>query len=101
MDWGHTILMKIEALQWIYGVIAIFGGIARYLSSYTQDGVPFNFGIFLASTFVSGFSGWMFALVGISMALPQQITFVMAGTGGFMGDQTMKFCLEYIQGRMK
>lgn len=87
-------------LEILYGTLAIMGGVSRYLSRYS-DGTPFSKAKFAASTFVSGFSGYMFALVGISMSLPQPFIFMMAGTGGFMGEQTMKLVLEYIQGKAK
>lgn len=87
----------IEPAQFVYGVIAICGGIARYLSGYVNGTTQFSFKVFLASIFVSGFSGYMFALVGVSLALPSTFLFIMAGTGGFMGDQTMKLVMEYLQ----
>jgi len=86
----------IDPVSFIYGAIAIFGGVARYLRGYA-DGTPFNMKIFLASAFVSGFSGWMFATLGSSMAFPESLLFIMAGIGGFFGDQTMKLILEYFQ----
>jgi hypothetical protein len=76
-------------------LIAFFGGIARYLNGFT-NGVPFKLGIFIASGFVAGFSGWMFALFGETLQLPQGMLFVMAGTGGFFGEQTLKFIMEQI-----
>lgn len=82
-------------IQGIYGALAVAGGIARYLSSYAS-GQHFSFGILIASAFVSGFSGYMFALFGMTMGMPQPILFMMAGTGGFFGDQTMKFLMEWI-----
>ncbi len=94
-------MQKIETLQWIYGLIAVFGGVARYLNNYTNDGKPFSLSILIASTFVSGFSGWMFAVLGLSMDMPQSIVFIMAGTGGFFGEQTMKLIYEYVTARAK
>ncbi len=100
MDWGQYIIMKLEALQWIYGLVAVFGGIARYLNGYV-NGERFKFSILVASAFVAGFSGYMFAALGESLAMPQQMLFVMAGVGGFFGEQTMKFILEYTQKRVE
>lgn len=95
-DWIKHI--SIEPVQIVYGTVAVFGGIARYLNSYTQ-GAPFQFTVLMASAFVSGFSGWMFATMGTSLTLPQGFVFMMAGTGGFFGDQTMKFILEWLKQR--
>lgn len=75
--------------------IATMGGIARYLNGYT-NGVPFRLSVFLASGVVAGFSGWMFALFGQSLQMPQEMLFVMAGTGGFFGEQTLKYIMESI-----
>lgn len=84
--------------QLVYGLIAICGGVARYLRGFV-DGVPFSFGIFCASAFVSGFGGWIFALIGLSLNLPQFIVFAMAGTGGFFSDQALKLAFEYTSGK--
>ncbi len=100
MEWIYKIATTVEPVQYFYGIVAIFGGVARYLNSFA-NGQPFSFGIFLASAFVAGFSGWMFALVGISLSLPQGMVFMMAGTGGFFGEQTMKLVLEFVQAKTK
>ena len=84
--------LPIEA---IYTLLATSGGIARYLTGYA-NGKPFKAGIFCASAIASGFSGFMFAQLGVSMGLPQPMLFVMAGTGGFFGEQTMKLILERV-----
>lgn len=90
--------LKIDPIQFVYGGVAVCGGIARYLNSYTT-GQPFNIGIFVASVFVSGFSGYMFSLVGLSLTMPDTFVFIMAGVGGFMGDQTMKLVAEFVQSK--
>lgn len=98
MEWLHNILKTVEPAQYIYGIVAVFGGVARYLNSFAS-GAPFKITIFFASAFVSGFSGWMFAQIGISIHATQEITFIMAGTGGFMGEQAMKYLWELLQKR--
>jgi len=85
--------------QLLYGTIAVAGGVARYLRGYV-DGIPFSLGVFAASAFVSGFGGWLFALIGQSMDLPQTIVFAMAGIGGFFSDQTLKLVFEYTAGKL-
>ena len=82
-------------IEILYALIAVAGGIARYLNGFV-NGVPFKLSIFLASAVVSGFSGLMFAYLGISMHLPAPFLYMMAGCGGFFGDQTMKFVMEYL-----
>ncbi len=92
--------LKHLPIDFIYAAFAIFGGVARYLNGYVE-GHKFSAGIFFASAGVAGFSGLMFALLGQSMQFPQTIQMVMAGTGGFFGEQTMKPILEYFQNRVK
>ncbi len=83
-------------VQAIYMMVAVVGGVARYFNSFADGKVPFKLSILLASAFAAGFSGLMFALVGDSMHLPNPIPHIMAGVGGFFGDQTMKLILEYV-----
>jgi len=83
-------------IELIWGIIAISGGIARYLNSYIT-GHKFKLSIFIASALVAGFSGYMFALLGETLVLPANMTHVMAGVGGFFGEQTMKLILESIK----
>lgn len=103
MEWLKYIApyIPVEPVQFVYGGIAFCGGIARYLNGVANDGKRFNIGIFFASAFVSGFSGYMFALLGITLHLPQPMVFMMAGTGGFFGEQTMKLILEYVSKKVK
>jgi hypothetical protein len=82
-------------LEALYALLAVTGGVARYLNGFA-NGVPFKLSIFLASAFVAGFSGIMFAYMGISLSLPQAFIYMMAGTGGFFGEQTMKLVMEYV-----
>lgn len=85
-------------IEFFYGLFAVAGGIARYLNGYA-NGQKFSMGIFLASAFVAGFSGYMFALLGDSMHLPLPMPHILAGVGGFFGEQTMKLILEYVSKR--
>lgn len=87
-------------IELMLSLVAIFGGAARYLSGY-REGIPFKLGMFLASIFVSGFSGLIFGFLGISMNMPTPILFIMAGSGGFFADQTMKLVMEWISKRIK
>ena len=95
MDFLKTVPVEI-----LFVLIAFLGGTARYLNGYT-NGAPFKFGIFFASGIVAGFSGWMFALTGITLNMPDEMLFVMAGTGGFFGEQTLKYIMESITRRSK
>lgn len=90
MEWLRNVPVEIAFVG-----IAVFGGVARYLNGYT-NGAPFKLSIFVASSIAAGFSGWMFALFGVTMDLPQEMLFVMAGTGGFFGEQTLKYIMESV-----
>ena len=87
--------LKTLPLELFLVLLAVCGGCARYLSSYT-NGTPFKVSIFIASGAVAGFTGYIFAIFGATMALPEPMLFVMAGIGGFFGEQTMKFVLESV-----
>lgn len=91
--------LKHIPIQAFYAAVAVIGGSARYLNSFADGKVHFKLSIFLASAFVAGFSGLMFALMGDSLNLPNPIPNIMAGVGGFFGDQTMKLVLEYVSKR--
>ena len=99
METLQKIISSVEPIQYAYGVVAVVGGIARYLNSFVTGGTPFSLGILAASTVVSGFSGWMFATLGLTMGMPQGIIFIMAGSGGFFGEQTMKLIWDIIKSR--
>ena len=87
--------LKNLPIEFLLVLLAVSGGCARYLSSYT-NGTPFKVSVFLASGAVAGFTGYIFAIFGATMALPDPMLFVMAGIGGFFGEQTMKFVLESV-----
>jgi len=86
-------------VPFFYAVIAIIGGMARYFNSFSEGKVQFRLSILLASAFAAGFSGLMFALVGDSLSMPSPISHIMAGVGGFFGEQTMKLVMEYVSGK--
>lgn len=93
--------MKNFQLELLYIALATFGGIARYLTAYESSGKKFAFRYLITSAFISGFSGYMFALLGVSMNMPQPFLYMMAGVGGFMGEQALKFLSEYVTQKMK
>jgi hypothetical protein len=99
MNWNFSSLAHIP-IEFVYTAFAVMGGVARYANSYA-NGVPFKVSILVASATVAGFSGLMFALFGQTMNMPSQIQFIMAGTGGFFGEQTMKWILEELERRTK
>lgn len=88
--------MKHIPTEFVYAILAVAGGMAKYLSSYKEKHGRFAWGAFFIASFVSGFSGYMFALLGKSMSMPDTFIFIMAGMGGFMGEHALRFLGELI-----
>lgn len=80
----------------LYTFIATSGGIARFLTQYIDGTRTFSVGMLIASSFVSGFSGYMFALLGETMHLQRDLIFMMSGVGGYFGDQSLKLLLDIL-----
>lgn len=70
-------------LAWI--ILAMIGGIARYLDRYIRTGLPPKPGMLVAHTLVSCFSGYMVAQT--IMRFDQDWALVAAGVGGYLGTQ--------------
>lgn len=87
-------------VQWIWGFFAAFGGGARYLNMYLNTG-KFLWTNFIANILISGFSGFMFALIGKSLGVSQELLFVSAGVGGFMGHNALEWASVFIIKRFK
>ena len=83
----------------IYTGLAAAGGAANYLHKFTH-GAKFHVGLFIASMMLSGFSGLMFAYVGISMALPAPMLYVFSGMGGFMGHSALEFLATIVKDKI-
>lgn len=82
-------------VEFVWGCVAVCGGVARYLVSFRDGQVNFSFALLLASAFIAGFSGYMFALLGRSWGMPGDVDYIFAGVGGFFGEQTLKLIYEY------
>lgn len=91
--------MKHIPTEIFYIALAGVGGIAKYLSTYKQINGRFAWGALLVASIVSGFSGYMFALFASSLQLPQQIVFMFAGMGGFMGEHALRLLGDFISNR--
>jgi hypothetical protein len=87
-------------LEFLIVIIAVFGGVARYLNGYI-NGNGFKLSIFVSSVIVSGFGGLMFGLLGSSMDLPIVMVSMMSGMGGYFSEQTLKFVYEIVKGKAK
>lgn len=76
----------------IWIIIAIFGGLARYLDTYIKNKEEFSFGHALANIFICGFTGFITAEV--MMLVYPQWALVSAGIGGYLGTEIMNYLLE-------
>lgn len=83
-------------LAWI--IIAMMGGVARYLDSYLKSGAPPKWGMALGHAIVSGFSGYMVAQV--AMKFEPDWALIAAGIGGYLGTQGLDFLADLLKKRM-
>ncbi len=74
-------------IMWV--LIAMAGGIARYLDQYLKTGSPPKIGMLLAHAVVSGFSGYM--MVQFVLRFSPAWSIIAAGAGGYLGTQGLDF----------
>lgn len=99
MEWLNKVLDNNET---IYVAVAAAGGIARYLHSYLNEAKVFAWRHFIAHTFVSSFSGYMFYSFAAHVAgFPESVISVFAGLGGWMGVEAMKTLETMIKRKIK
>lgn len=95
MEFFHRIPAEIA-----YVFIAAAGGISRYLLLYLNEGT-FAWQHFIAHTFISCFSGYMFFLFGMNILdLEQGGVSILAGMGGWMGVEALKLMEAFIKKRL-
>lgn len=92
-------LSKVPA-EIIYVAIAAFGGIARYLQFYLNEGA-FAWQHFIAHIFVSSFSGYMFYQFATNVLnFPDNTIAIFAGLGGWMGVEALKMAEGVIRQKL-
>ena len=77
-------------------ILAIAGGLARYLNLYL-NGEKFRLSMLVANLILSGFAGLMFSLFGKSLGLATEFTYVLSGVGGFMSTEALKFLAQRVK----
>jgi len=83
-------------LAWV--ILAVMGGIARYLDSYLKSGDAPKFGMLLAHAMISGFSGYMVAQV--MLKFQPDWVLIAAGIGGYLGTQGLDIITELLKKRL-
>ena len=76
----------------IWIIIALFGGLARYLDTYLKGKETFSIGRMIASVVICGFSGYMCAQ--LFLLLYPQWAFFSAGIGGYIGVEALNNMYE-------
>lgn len=96
MDLLHKIPTEV-----IYVTIAAFGGIARYLQHYLNEGA-FAWQHFIAHVLVSSFSGYMFYQFATNVLnFPENTIAIFAGLGGWMGVEALKMAETIIKKKLE
>lgn len=83
-------------LLWV--LIAMAGGIARYLDQYLKTGQAPKLGLMLGHAVVSGFAGYM--VVQITIKFQPDWAVIAAGAGGYLGIQGLEWLSWMLRARV-
>lgn len=81
-----------------WAVIAVLGGVARYLDSFLKGQTVPTWSRMTAHAFVSGFSGYMAAQA--TLLLKPEWSFIVAGVAGYLGTQALDIIADLIKRRV-
>jgi hypothetical protein len=84
--------------EFMWVLLAMVGGVARYLDSYLRTGRLPGLGLLTANAVVSGFSGYMIAQV--IMRFYPEWALVAAGVGGYLGTQGLDWISAVLRYKM-
>lgn len=90
-------LVKIGS-EFIWVLVAMLGGVARYLDSYIRTGDRPRLGLLIAHALVSGFSGYMVAQAVIQFSTSWAM--VAAGVGGYLGTQGLDWLATVLRDKV-
>jgi hypothetical protein len=85
-------------LEVLWVGFAMVGGIAHHLDAYLRGGDFPSFKRLIANAVVSGFSGYMMALVALRVA--PDWAYISAGIGGYLGTQGIDWVASILRGRI-
>lgn len=72
-------------------ILAVLGGVASYMQSIEQRGVPFSVFRLVTEIMVSGFVGVLVFLLCSDFGVPPLLTATLVGIGGHMGSRALNF----------
>lgn len=81
-----------------WAVIAVLGGVARYLDSFLKGQQTPTWSRMAAHAFVSGFSGYMVAQA--ALLIKPEWAFISAGIAGYLGTQALDMTADLIKKRV-
>jgi len=81
-----------------WAVIAVLGGVARYLDSFLKGQTVPTWSRMIAHAFVSGFSGYMVAQA--TLLIKPEWAFIAAGIAGYLGTQALDMTADLLKKRV-
>lgn len=81
---------------WAHAVLALFGAIAHAANAHRR-GLSKGLADFVMLTFMSSFSGLIFALIALNVFDSPYLTLASAGAGGFLGVEGLTYLAEKIR----
>jgi len=82
----------------VWAIIAILGGVARYLDGFLKGQQTPTWSRIIAHAFVSGFSGYMAAQM--ALLIKPEWAFIIAGMAGYLGTQALDIVADIIKRRV-
>jgi len=81
-----------------WAIIAILGGVARYLDGFIKGQMVPTWSKMIAHAFVSGFSGYMIAQA--MLLIKPEWAFIAAGVAGYLGTQALDMAADLAKKRV-
>lgn len=81
-----------------WAIIAMLGGVARYLDGFIKGQTAPTWSKILAHAFVSGFSGYIVAQA--VLLIKPEWAFIAAGVAGYLGTQALDITADLIRKRV-